>query len=72
MTVSTRKFEGEFASPLAEVQKEHPNVVIGSYPKMGEGYVLISVEGMDEKEVREVVEKIARVVDGYDIVTNVP
>jgi molybdopterin-biosynthesis enzyme MoeA-like protein len=29
--------EGVIGGPLAEIQKAHPDTVIGSYPKYGEG-----------------------------------
>ena len=61
--------EGDLAGPLAAVDKRHPHVLIGSYPRFdGERYaVLVTLRGRDgalldaaEADVRELLETIAK------------
>ncbi|RLN26198.1 hypothetical protein BBJ28_00022267 [Nothophytophthora sp. Chile5] len=71
--VSTLKYEGDIAAPFKAMQKEHPNVVLGSYVNLSEDKTgvrdlsfntRLTVEGRDETEVKQVGDKLIELFGG--------
>ena len=64
ITISARVGEGTIAAPLAEVQRQHPGVTIGSYPFYeADGYgVQLVARGTDLESVERAAQAIERVV----------
>lgn len=67
MAVYTKKFEGDFAKALTQIQKDNPSVTIGSYPKFKENCVMLSIEGLDTDAVKQVTKQISDQVEGYQV-----
>lgn len=64
--IYTDQSESSIADDLKLVQDEYPKTAIGSYPQMpGKPFnVMISIEGVDEKLVSSVAEKIIPLISG--------
>lgn len=64
--IYTKKYEGEIADNLTNVQNEFPEIAIGSYPqKNPEHKVMVSIEGQDYQMVNQVAQIIASLIDGF-------
>jgi len=63
-TIAARIGEGTIATPLAQVQREHPRVAIGSYPYYeADGYgVQLVARGTDLESVEKAAQAIERIV----------
>ncbi|GMF27215.1 unnamed protein product [Phytophthora lilii] len=73
LIVSTMEYEGILAASLKAVQKEHPNVIIGSYMNLSEEKTgvrdtsfntRLTVEGRDIDEVKRVGNKLVELFKG--------
>jgi molybdopterin-biosynthesis enzyme MoeA-like protein len=71
-TVSGRLKEGDIALEMEAIQKQFPEVEIGSYPMMG-GETNLVLRSGDEKKLKAATEKIAEMARRFDpavVVTN--
>ncbi|KAG7384789.1 FAD1 flavin adenine dinucleotide synthetase [Phytophthora pseudosyringae] len=71
--VSTLEYEGTIATPFKQVQKEHPNVILGSYVNLTEEKTgthdtsfntRLTAEGRNAKEVKQVGDKLIELFKG--------
>lgn len=66
-TVTAAVRESEIALEMAEVQKQHPDVEIGSYPAMGASpSVSLVLRAIDERKLEAATEKIVKMVKKLD------
>ena len=66
-TIGAYLGESQVAVPLAEIQDQHPDVDLGSYPfyrKEGYGTNLV-MRGTDEAELEEMLEKVRAMIIGF-------
>jgi len=66
-TITGSLRESEIALEMEEIQKQHPDVEIGSYPAMGsEPSVSLVLRAVDEKKLKTATEKIVAMVKKLD------
>jgi molybdenum cofactor synthesis domain-containing protein len=66
-TITGALRESEIALEMEEIQKQHPDVEIGSYPQMGsEPSVSLVLRSVDEKKLKAATEKIQAMVKRFD------
>jgi molybdenum cofactor synthesis domain-containing protein len=65
--IYTHKVEGEIAAVLGRLQKENPDLSIGSYPRIGDKRyrVMVTIEGLDAAGVGALAQIIEKEVDGF-------
>ncbi|RUW17898.1 competence/damage-inducible protein A, partial [Mesorhizobium sp. M1A.F.Ca.IN.020.06.1.1] len=58
--------EGLIGGPLADIQKAHPDTIIGSYPKYGDGkfWTELVVRARDEAALEAARQDVAAMVAG--------
>ncbi len=59
--------EGVIGGPLAEIQKAHPDTIIGSYPKYGDGkfWTELVVRSRSEEALEAARTEVQSMVDGF-------
>jgi molybdenum cofactor synthesis domain-containing protein len=66
-TVTGSLRESEIALEMEQIQKQHPDIEIGSYPTMGPSpSVSVVLRGTDEKKLKAATEKILKMVRKFD------
>ena len=67
-SVSGRMLESEIAAPLEEIQKQYPDVDIGSYPALGKDdpHVSIVLRAVDEQRLSAAMELVLEMAKGFD------
>jgi molybdopterin-biosynthesis enzyme MoeA-like protein len=58
--------EGTIGGPLAEIQKQHPDTIIGSYPKYLDGsfWTELVIRSRSAEAMRQATEAVQAMVDG--------
>lgn len=63
--IATKRAEVEIADVLAQIQRDHGDVKIGSYPVWDLKKVVVSVSGTDETRVSQVAREVLKRIDGW-------